>query len=121
VPAYTTRERVVALVALAVALAYQIYAVVVAIWKAPVFAQLFAGLGGELPFITRAFFATRLFWWLVPLAFAALSFDVLRRQDPSLRYFVLVLAGSALAAFSMHTWLVEAMYAPMYEILRKIG
>ncbi len=120
-PTYTNRERIVALVALCFALIYQIYAVVAAVWKAPVFAQLFAGLGGPLPFITRAFFLTRLFWWLIPIAFAALSFDVLRRPDPSLRYFVFVLVGSVLAAFFMHTWLVEAMYAPMYRILRNIG
>lgn len=120
-PSYTTRERTVALVFLSAALAYQIYAVVLAMWKAPVFAQLFAGLGGSLPFITRAFFSTRVFWWLVPVVFVALSFDVLRRRDPPLSYFVLVLAGSALAAFFMHAWLHEAMYAPLYEILRKIG
>lgn len=120
-PGYTTRERVVALVALSAALLYQIQAVVLAVWKTPVFAQLFAGLGGPLPFITRAFFAARSYLWLVPVCFAALSFDVLRRRDPSLLYFVLVLAGSALAGFAMQAWMNEAMYAPLYEILRKIG
>ena len=118
---YTTRERIVALVALSVALLCQIYAAMIAVWKTPVFAQLFAGLGGPLPFITRAFFATRIFWWLVPTAFALVSVDVLRRRDPSLLHFVLVLVGSALAAFMMHAWIREAMYAPLFEILRKIG
>jgi hypothetical protein len=80
-----------------------------------------AGLGGSLPFVTRAFFSTRIFWWLVPVAFALVSFDVLRRRKPSLLYFVLVLAGSTLAAFTMHVWIREAMYAPLFEILRKIG
>jgi hypothetical protein len=117
VPSYTTRER---FVALSVALFFQVYAVILAIWQAPVFAQLFAGLGGPLPFITRAFFSTRAFWWLVPVIFAALSVDVLRRRDPPLIYFILVFVGSALAAFSMHAWLHEAMYAPLNEILRKI-
>ena len=120
-PPYTVRERVVGTVALSAALLYQVYVVAAAIWKAPVLAQLFAGLGGPLPFITRAFFASRPFWWLVPLAFAVLSGDVLRRRDPSLRYFTLVLAGSALAALSMQAWFVEAIYAPIYEIVRKIG
>jgi len=119
-PGYTTRERIVALVALSMTLIYQIYTVVLAIWKTTTFAQLFAGLGGDLPFITRAFFATRSFWWLVPVVFAALSVDVLRRREPPLIYFALVLVGSALAAFLMHTWMTEAMYAPLYEILRKI-
>ena len=118
---YTPRERVVALVGFSVALAGQVYAVVLAIWKAPVFAQLFAGLGGELPLITRAFFATRPFWWLVPLVFGLLSFDVLRRQAPSLTHFASVLVASALTALSMHAWMVEAMYAPLFDILHQIG
>jgi hypothetical protein len=120
-PIYTTRERIVALIALSIALVFQIYVVIIAIWETPVFAQLFAGLGGELPFITRAFFATRAFWWLAPVVFAALSVDVLRRRDPPLIYFILVLVGSTLASFAMHAWIHEAMYAPLYDILRKIG
>lgn len=118
---YTPRERVVALVAFSIALAGQVLAVVLAIWKAPVFAQLFEGLGGELPFITRAFFATRLFWWLAPIVFGLLSFDVLRRRDPSRAYFTVVLVASTLVAFSLHAWMVQAMYAPLYDILREIG
>ena len=119
-PAYTTRERIVALVALSLAVIYQIYVVVWAFWKTPVFAQLFAGLGGPHPFVTRAFLSTRLYWWIVPVVCGALSFNVLRRRDPSLLHFVLVLVGSTLAAFLLHAWIVEAMYAPLYEILEKI-
>lgn len=119
--AYTTRERIVALVALSLVVAHQAFSVALAIWAAPVFAQLFAGLGGPLPLVTGIFFATRPLWWLVPVAFAGLSADVLRRPDPSLRHFALVLGGAALAAFFLHVWLIQAMYAPMFEILRKIG
>ena len=120
-PTYTTRERVVVIVALAAPIAWQVLAVVIVIWKTPVFARLFAGLGTELPFTTQAFFAARPFLWLVPLAFAGLSFDVLRRRDFPARYFVVVFIAAILVALVMQAWMVQAMYAPMYEILDKIG
>ena len=55
------------------------------------------------------------------VGFGLLSFDVLRRREPPLLYFVLVLVGSTLAAFSMHAWIREAMFAPLFETLQKIG
>jgi len=120
-PTYTKRERIVVIVALAAPVAWQVFAVVIAIWKAPVFAQLFAGLGTELPLATQAFFAARPFLWLVPLAFAALSFDVLRRRDFFPLYFAVVFIGATLVALVMQAWMVQAMYAPMDEILQKVG
>ena len=120
-PAFTNRERFVALVALSAPVAWQAFVVALALWKAPVFAQLFAGLGGELPLVTRAFFASLPVLWLVPLAFLGLSIDVLRRPSAPFPYFITVLVGSTLVALSLPAWIVGAMYAPMYEILRKIG
>jgi hypothetical protein len=38
-----------------------------------------------------------------------------------LSYFIFVLVGSTLASFAMHAWIREAMYAPLFDILRKIG
>jgi len=119
--AYTQRERVVAIVALAVPIAWQLVAVFLAIWKAPVFAKLLIGLGTELPLTTRAFFFARPFLWLVPLAFAGLSFDVLRRRDAPPLYFTVVFVGATVVALVLQAWMVQAMYAPMYQILERIG
>ena len=120
-PTYTRRERVVVIVALAAPIAWQVFAVVIAIWKGPVFARLFAGLGTDLPVSTQTFFAARPFLWLIPLAFAGLSFDVLRRRDFSPLYFVVVFIGATVVALVVQAWMVQAMYAPMDDILRKVG
>lgn len=119
--AYTPRERVVATVALSLAVLAQLHAVALANFRAPEFAQLFAGLGGELPFVTRFFFATHRLWWLAPLVSGYLSFDVLGRRDPSMKYFAGVLVATVALAVALYTWLVEAMYAPLFGILDKIG
>ncbi|HXT19426.1 MAG TPA: hypothetical protein VN811_06310 [Thermoanaerobaculia bacterium] len=89
-------------------------------WKTAVFARLFAGLGAELPLSTRAFFVARPFLWLVPLAFAALTFDVLRRRGAPWLYFIAVFIAATVAALALQAWMVQAMYAPMDEILQKI-
>jgi hypothetical protein len=121
VPSSQDRRRFAEIATLAAALLWQIYVVVSAYRHAPRFATLFAGLGGPLPFVTESFLATYRFWGLLPLLSAALIADVLRRRNPSARYFGLVLTAVLLTGFLLHAWLYEAIYAPLYTILDKIG
>jgi hypothetical protein len=120
VPAQIDRKRLTEVVVLAAALLWQLYVVVYAYRHIPDFAQLFAGLGGPLPLITRSCLVTYRLWGLLPLLFAALSADVLRRRNPSPRYFGLVLIGTLLTALGLHAWLQEAMYAPLFRILDQV-
>jgi len=115
------RQRVSALVALGAALAWQLYAVVSALRHASAFRSLFAGLGGTLPPVTRYFFASYPYWVILPILFAVLSVDVLRRQNPPLPYFTAVLVASVASALTLHAWLYEAFFAPLFTILEKIG
>ena len=119
-PTYDKRVRVVILVALAAPIAWQVVAVVLAMWRTAVFTRLFAGLGTELPLSTKVFLAARPFLWLVPLAFAGLSFDILRRRNTAPLYFVVVFIAAFVVALALQAWMVQAMYAPMNEILPKI-
>jgi hypothetical protein len=117
----TSRERIVAIVALAAPIVWQLYAVTSAIRSGPVARNLFAGVGAPLPMVTRYFFASYPYWWLAPAAFAGLSYDVLRRHDPPLSYFSFVLVTSVIASLALHVWVTEAFFAPIFSILQKIG
>lgn len=114
------RQRITTIIVLGTSIAWQIYVVVTAIRRAPSFEKLFTGLGGPLPLITRSFFATYLWWWLIPVGFAILSFDVIRRRDSSLRYFTSVTIGAVLVGFALCAWLYEAFYQPLFSILDAI-
>ena len=114
------RQRITTIVVLATSLLWQLYVVVTAFRHAPDFRKLFAGLGGPLPSMTRLFFATYLWWWLVPVGFAILSFDVVRRRDPPLRYFAAVTGGAVLVGFVLCAWMYEAFYQPLFSILDAI-
>jgi hypothetical protein len=115
------RPKLLAVIALAAPLAFQIYAVVLAFRHAPTFRALFDGLGAPLPLLTRCFLASYPYWVLVPLAFALIAADILRRPQVSTSYFATVLGGSFAVALALHAWLQEAVYAPLYSILDKVG
>jgi hypothetical protein len=115
------RRKIMVAVVFGVPIVWQLYAFISALRHAPVFASLFAGLGGPLPLVTRSFFAAYPFWWVLPVLFTALSFDVWRRDNPPLPYFVAVLVASTVSALALHAWLNEAIFAPLFTILEKIG
>jgi len=115
------RESITASLGLGAAILWQLYVVLLAYRNAPIFRDLFSGLGGQLPLLTRAFFASYRFWILVPVLFAVLSRDLLRRRDASLQYFAIVLGASLLAALALQAWMNEAVFQPLFSILKAIG
>ncbi|MFY9826110.1 MAG: hypothetical protein WAM82_32390 [Thermoanaerobaculia bacterium] len=115
------RQKIIAIVAFAAPIVWQLYAVVLALRHATLFKSLFAGLGGPLPLVTNAFFLAYPYWGLVPILFVVTSWDVLRRRNPPLPYFSSVLVASYAAALLLHAWLQEAFFAPLFSILQKIG
>ena len=110
-----------ATVVLAAAIAWQIYEAAMALYQAPQFIPLFHGIGLELPLVTRSFIASYRYWWLVPLLFAALSADVMRRRAKPLLYFSAVLTLSVATALTLHAWLYQALSRPLATILEKVG
>src|SRR5712671_6272034 len=91
------------LAVLIVTVLWQIYVVAASYSHAGMFRQLFAGLGAEVPLMTRAFFVTVPFWFVIPLLFAALTVDVARRPSAP-AWYVAVLTGVSLSAvFSLDT------------------
>jgi hypothetical protein len=117
----TSRQRIVAIVAFAAPILWQMYAVVSAFRQAPALKKLLSGLGDEIPLVTQYFYALYPFWWLAPVIFAGLSLDVLRRHDPPLVYFSSVLVASVISSLVLHAWLYEAFFAPLFSVLEKIG
>jgi hypothetical protein len=115
------RWRLTEVLALGAGLLWQLYVAVTAFLRVPDFEKLFAGLGGPLPLVTRSLLATYRLWIVFPLLSAVLVADVLRRRNPSLRYFGLVLAAVLLTAMLLQAWLYEALYSPLFTILDQIG
>ena len=105
---------------LAVVFAWLLYVVVAGLRNGRTFSVLLEGLGGPLPAVTTAFFATYRWWWILAVAFAALAVDVARRPDPPPRYFAVVLATMLLTAFGLLAWMYEAVFQPLTDILQKI-
>jgi len=117
----SSRERVVAAVALLAAFLWQVYVVTQAVRQASIFLPLFAGLGSPLPSTTTFFVSTYEHWWFLPAVFALLSLDVIRRPQPSLLYLAAVLGGALGTALVLNAWLQQALMAPMIQIIRQIG
>jgi hypothetical protein len=116
-----SRHRLTVALVLAAALAWLLYVVVAAQRKAPEFLSLLTGLGNPLPTVSRSFFLSYPWWWLVPVLFALLAIDVARRPEPRPRYFALVLGAILLSAFALQAWMLEAVSQPLNTILEAIG
>jgi type II secretory pathway component PulF len=106
---------------LAISYAWLLYVVTAAHFRAPEFRVLFEGLGGPLPRVSRIFFATYHWWWLVPAVLIVLAVDLLRRPSPQLPYFTALLVIALATAFSMHACMHEAIFQPLTHILQAIG
>jgi hypothetical protein len=115
------RQKIIAFVAFGTPVVWQLYACITAFRHAPGLISLFTGFGSPLPPVTRYFIATYPYWWVLPTLFAGLSADVLRRNHPPLLYFVSVLVASVGSALTLHAWLNEALFAPLFTIFEKIG
>ena len=111
------RERLASAVFLSAALLWQLYSVWLAFRNAPFLRPMVASLGSRIPALTHNFLAVYRFWPLVPLVFAALSFDVARRERAPLGYFAAVIIASVVAALFLQAWLNEAWFRPLVVIL----
>jgi len=111
------RERLASATFLGAALLWQLYAVWLAFRNAPILRPLVAGLGPRIPPVTQNFLAVYKLWALVPLLFAALSYDVARREKARLGHFAAVLIASVVAALFLHAWLNEAWFRPLVVVL----
>jgi hypothetical protein len=120
-PTALRRHRLTLAGVLAVALAWLVYVVSSGLRNGRSFSILLEGLGGPLPTVTRTFFATYPWWWLLAVGFALLSVDIVRRPEPPVRYFAVVLAATLLTAFGLLAWMYEAVFQPLTDILQKIG
>jgi hypothetical protein len=114
-------QRVVTTLALAAPILWQAYVAVSAFRVAKELGLLLSGFGASLPFVTRSFLATHRGWIVVPVLFLGLSLDLLRRPHPRPLYVGAVLGSSLLAALVMEAWLQQALFAPLFSILEKIG
>ena len=115
------RHRLAMGLVLAISMAWLLYVITAAYRNAPEFLGLFEGLGNPLPPITRTFFLTYRWWWLLPALLTVLSVDLLRRPNPPVRYFAVVLAATLFFSFAMQAWMYEAFFQPLTKILEAIG
>jgi hypothetical protein len=115
------RERWAAGAVLGAAIAGQSYAALLAARYPSVFERLFAGLGAPLPMVTRTFLATAQWWPAVPVLFALVGVDLLRRRQPNLFHYAGVLLVAMAATVGMLAWIHEAFFAPAFSILQAVG
>jgi hypothetical protein len=116
-----TRGRSQALAILAVTIAWQIYVVLSVASRAATFRKLFAGLGAELPLMTRIFFESVRWWFVVPVFFAVLLIDCARRQRFPAWYLPALIGSSLAAGFLLQAWATEACSGPMFSLIKQIG
>jgi hypothetical protein len=108
-------------VALAVTALWQIYIVVVASRMAPVLEGLLAGLGGDLPTVTRSFLVSYRFFAVLPAATAGAAAVALRKETLHPWQSAALVAIALGATMALHAWTNEAFFAPVLGILRSIG
>lgn len=99
---------------------WQIYAVVLAFRNGPVMRELMEGLGVELPPLTHAFVATYKLWPSLPIISIFVTADILRRKTVNNLYLFLGLTYTVGAALVLHTWLNEAWFLPLLNLLKQI-
>jgi len=108
-------------VLLGVLICWQVYVVVAAIVHSLPLGALLSGLSAEPPLITRVYLRTALFWPLAPVLSAVLAVDLLRRPAPSAFHSTAVVLVIAVLGFAMQAWANEAFFAPLLELMRKVG
>lgn len=111
------RERLASAVFLSTALLWQLYTAWLAFRNAPFLRPLVASLGPRIPAVTQNFLALYKLWFAIPLLFALLSADVVRRERAPLAYFAAVLIAAVGAALFLQAWLNEAWFRPLVVIL----
>ena len=120
-PSVVAPSRLTLAVLFGVLLAWQVYVVLAAIHHGLVLSALLSSLGTTLPAITRAYLATLMYWPGVPLVSVLLAADVLRRPTPPIKYSGFALLFVAGAGFTLQAWASEAWFAPILELMRKLG
>ncbi|PYQ52372.1 MAG: hypothetical protein DMF59_04905 [Acidobacteria bacterium] len=105
---------------LAIGIAWQAYAISVAMRFGPPLAKFMAGLGVEPNAITRAFVATYLWWFVIPLVCAIVSIDVVRRTAPPRFYVTLVVIATLSAGFVLQAWTNEAWLSPLIYLMQAV-
>lgn len=89
--------------------------------RVPAFASLFAGLGGEIPFVTRfvLMLATGPIYIVGLVLIAVLILKEKLVKKIVARFAITIIVFMMVAWFS--GFAIDAMYKPMFEILEKIG
>ena len=105
---------------LAIGIAWQTYAISVAMRFGPPLAKFTIGLGMEPNPITSAFIATYLWWFLIPLVCAAFSIDVVRRKNPPASYATVILIATLSGGFVLQAWTNEAWLTPLIHLMQAI-
>jgi type II secretory pathway component PulF len=87
----------------------------------PIFANLFQGLGVELPLPTRLLLAT--YRWLLPLNLAAMiAFDVAIQLSARQIHWKLVATGGMILLNMLLASAVQyALYAPLFVVINKLS
>jgi len=120
-PGIPTSARAAIIGAIGAALIFQVYVVVSAWWRVPEFENMFRGMGVEVPIVTRALFATNRFWFAVPLIFFIVAADLFRKPTRAAVYVGIVTFAAFAAGFALQAWLNEGCFAPVIQIIHKLG
>lgn len=88
---------------------------------ADVWASLSAGLGAELPAVTRVYLATSAWWGMVLTPLIAWLVWFATRPEPTARQFVALVVTACLVGAALSAWARMALEAPFLDVMGKIG
>ncbi|HYS52791.1 MAG TPA: hypothetical protein VER58_03375 [Thermoanaerobaculia bacterium] len=105
---------------LAIGIAWQAYAISVAMRFGPPLNNFMIGLGMQPNPITRAFIATYLWWFLIPLVCLLFSIDIVRRKSPPAFYAATVVVATLSGGFVLQAWTNEAWLTPLIHLMQAV-
>ena len=101
-----------------VGLVWQVAIVALAFQYGPMMGKLESGLGLSLPFVSDAYWDTYRFWPIAPLACGIpVVLAISRRRRVGMGAAICAIATAAFFT----CWTVEAVLAPLREIIAKVG
>jgi hypothetical protein len=116
----TSSGRAFFLTGVAVGIAAQIFAIIMAFRSGGALRTLLADLGMTPPLVTRLFLATYHWWVGAPAVSALLAADVARRPGPPLPYAVVVLLLTVVAGAAFEAWLHAAWLEPLLTMITRV-
>ena len=100
---------------------WQVYSAATAWRSGAMLEKTLGGLGATAGPGVNLFLLTYRWWLIVPVVSAILSIVAIRVIETRPRFAISVLAGEVIAALVMNIWWREALFGPLFSLMRQVG